>query len=276
MRKRKVKGMLATLVAVLVLSGVFYASAAEGTGTGTNLGETTTTTTPSPGVDPTEPETPAENIGNVDSENLVEEIGKKEEGTTVGISYTGEKSELKAEVFDAIKGKDKTIELTDGTVTWSFNGNDIKGATNKINLKVEPSKLNDFNGSKKDTIKGLVKKASETAVLTFANNGTLPGKATISVKKDTLFPTSTKTTFYVYYFNEKTNKLVFVDTARVNGDNLTFDITHNSNFVITDARVDSSTTTTTVNRGSYKGPIDEHIVGGTSSSVKDNPHTGAY
>ena len=273
MRKRKVKGMRATLVAVLVLSGVFYASAAEGTGTGTNLGETVTTTTPSPGVDPSDP--PAENIGSVDKEDLAAEIESKEEGTTVEISYTGEKSELKAEVFDAIKGKDKTIELTDGTVTWSFNGNDIKGATNKINLKVEPSKLNDFNGSKKDTIKDLVKKASETAVLTFADNGTLPGKATISVKKDTLFPSSTKTTFYVYYFNEKTNKLEFVDTAKVNGDNLTFDITHNSNFVITDTRVDSSTTTT-VNKGSYKGPIDEHIVGGNSSSVKDNPHTGAY
>lgn len=149
MRKRKVKGMLATLVAVLVLSGVFYASAAEGTGTGTNLGETVTTTTPSPGVDPSDP--PAENIGSVDKEDLAAEIESKEEGTTVEISYTGEKSELKAEVFDAIKGKDKTIELTDGTVTWSFNGNDIKGATNKINLKVEPSKLNDFNGSKKDT-----------------------------------------------------------------------------------------------------------------------------
>lgn len=68
MRKRKVKGMLATLVAVLVLSGVFYASAAEGTGTGTNLGETVTTTTPSPGVDPSDP--PAENIGSVDKEDL--------------------------------------------------------------------------------------------------------------------------------------------------------------------------------------------------------------
>ncbi len=81
MRKRKVKGMLATLVAVLVLSGVFYASAAEGTGTGTNLGETVTTTTPSPGVDPSDP--PAENIGSVDKEDLAAEIESKEEGTTV-------------------------------------------------------------------------------------------------------------------------------------------------------------------------------------------------
>ena len=93
----------------------------------------------------------------------------------------------------------------------------------------------------------------------------------------------------MYYFNETKNLLEYIITANAANGYLNFDIFHNSDYIITDRLIRSSSSDTSSpsrpsspssgsGSSSYKGPIDQHFVGGGTPppSVKENPRTGAY
>ncbi len=93
----------------------------------------------------------------------------------------------------------------------------------------------------------------------------------------------------MYYFNKTKNLLEYITMANVANGYLNFDIFHNSDYIITDRLIRSSSSDTSSpsrpsspssgsGSSSYKGPIDQHFVGGGTPppSVKENPRTGAY
>ena len=64
------------------------------------------------------------------TDNISEEIDKVNEGEKILVHYTKENDTVPADVFDAIKGQDKTVTLEEEGVQWVFNGKDIEDDKN--------------------------------------------------------------------------------------------------------------------------------------------------
>lgn len=107
---------------------------------------------------------------------------------------------IDAKVFEAIKGIDKlvsvVVESQGITLTWTFNGKDIKDTTKSVDLTLNAAAPN------KDLI---TKVDSNAQIISFKNHGTLPAPMTITIPVDTKKFDVTKP-LYFYYYNETTKK----------------------------------------------------------------------
>ena len=77
-------------------------------------------------------------------------------------------------------------------------------------------------------------------VISFAENGVLPGKATITANLGASW--ADKNTVYVYYYNPTTNKAEKI-AGPIKADaagNITFDITHCSDYFVSDKNLVSA------------------------------------
>jgi LPXTG-motif cell wall-anchored protein len=164
--------------------------------------------------------------------NLNKELEEKPEGSTTNIDYR-EHPILDNSTFDAIKGQDKNIVLEDGIVTWTFNGKDITQEIKDIDLRVNIAKASETTSTAKEAILETVKDGN-VIVVSFAENGVLPGAAKVKVNLGSGW--ANKEDVYVYYFNPTTNK-----TEKIAGPlkadasgNVEFTITHNSDYIVAD------------------------------------------
>ena len=166
------------------------------------------------------------------SQDLADQINKMEEGHTAYI-YHGNNDTLSKDVFEAIAGKDKTIAVESDGIQWIFEGEDI-----------DESKIKDINlGTtieekwfSESEVNQEIAWDQNAVVLQFADNGDLPGEATIRVKIDPVFKDYIGTeNLYVYYYDNTTKEFKEI-AANLNTESdgyLEFTITHNSDFVIT-------------------------------------------
>lgn len=141
------------------------------------------------------------------------------------------------EIFDTIKGQDKNISFIQSGLEWSFNGKDITGSTKNIDMSVNVAGLYNSISANRGEIAAKSGNAGVT-VVSFANNGQLPGKAAIKVKLDSQWlsdPTNAKKSLFVYYYNESSKKLEEIANG-LKADNgyVQFNITHNSDYVVSD------------------------------------------
>lgn len=139
---------------------------------------------------------------------------------------------IKKEVFDAIKGTNKTIYIESNGIEWIFNGSDIKNAKD-IDVKLDI--FYDHNYSE-ENIEELVEKA---LILKFEDNGELPGVATVRIKLDYALRNYIGDKIYVYYYN---NELFSDITGNLLGQNengwFEFKIDHNSIYVLSTTKPD--------------------------------------
>lgn len=179
-----------------------------------------------------ENDTTGDIITSTNSPSLVEDIKNMQEGNTAHIYY-GNGATLKKEVFEAIKGQDKTISLESAGIEWIFNGKDITDENIKdidLTTGIE-AKWN----SDSDAADG-IDWDQNALILSFAENGKLPGKATIRIKADYVFKDAVGTeNLYVYYYDNTTKEYVQVaaNLTITQDEYLEFTIDHNSDFVIT-------------------------------------------
>lgn len=163
---------------------------------------------------------------------LAEEINQMEEGSTAHIYY-GNGASLSKDVFEAIKGQDKTISLESAGIEWIFNGQDIEDENIKdidLTTDINLSWNSDSEAAQE------IPWDQNAIVLSFADNGTLPAPAKIRIKMDYAFKDSVGTdNLYVYYYDNTNKEFVQVAANLVitDDDYLEFTITHNSDFVIT-------------------------------------------
>lgn len=140
----------------------------------------------------------------------------------------GQNSKVAAEVFELIRGKDITVLFKSKNISWSFNGMDLKGELKAIDLSLNEapeygSQIND--------------KAKDVQIISFRNNGILPGKAEVTVKLDgNWLKDRNKDSLYLFYFNPEEKKFEKIDgPLRVDKDDyIKFTITHCSDYVISD------------------------------------------
>lgn len=172
-------------------------------------------------------------ITNTDNPDLADDIVKQPNDARIIISYETD-SNLSEDIFNAIKGTNKTIVLESEGIQWEFNGKDIE-ASKGVDLNVSIDKISSSLTGNAQNIQNIVKDVP-TMVLSFANNGKLPGKATIRIKADYAFRKYVgEENLYVYYYDNTTGKLVSIaSNIDVSQEGyLSFEIDHNSDFIIT-------------------------------------------
>lgn len=179
-----------------------------------------------------ENDTSGDIITSTNNTNLVEDIQNMAEGSTAHIYY-GNGATISKEVFEAIKGQDKTIALKSDGIEWIFNGQDVTDENiKKIDLTTSiEAKWN----SDSDAAEG-IDWEQNALILSFAENGKLPAPAKIRIKADWVFKDAVGTeNLYVYYYDNTTKKYVQVaaDLTITKDEYLEFTIDHNSDFVIT-------------------------------------------
>ena len=172
---------------------------------------------------------------SVSKSEFVEQLEEAKDDAYIVADYSGNAT-LPEEAFEAIAGTDKTVDLVSEGVTWRFNGEDITKETKDIDLSVKITKAEEETSASGQEIKELLDD-SAAVVLKFAENGELPGKATIQVKVDYAMREylGSGQKLYVYYYNNQTGKLELVaeDLTVVNDTYVEFAITHCSYYVLT-------------------------------------------
>ena len=170
--------------------------------------------------------------------NLSEDIKNMEDGKTAYISY-GRNDVLPAEVFEAIKGTNKTIVLESAGIQWIFNGQSITDKNIKeinLNTTIEEKYSSDSEASEE------LPWEQKAIILSFEDNGPLPGPAKIRVKMDYAFQNYVGAeNLYVYYYDNTNKKFELVGEKLTITDDeyLEFTITHNSDFVITSGPIET-------------------------------------
>ena len=179
--------------------------------------------------------TGADIITSVSNSAFVSEVTNAADDSYIVADFSGDTT-LPQEAFDGIKGTNKTLDLTSEGVTWRFEGSDIVNAPKDIELNVTISKVEEVNSGSGAEIEDKLE-GNPGVVMKFAENGELPGKATIQVKVDysmrQYLGSSDKLS--VYYYNNQTGKLELVaeDLTVINDTYVEFSITHCSYYVLT-------------------------------------------
>lgn len=167
-------------------------------------------------------------------------------GSTIHIDYSGNTT-LSKSVFDAIKGKNKTIRLYGGNgVEWIFNGTSITGDTKSIQLS---SSVEMLPNSSKPTAGGIAKIVNgiPSIVVTFPNNGQLPGPATVRVPISAAMRSYLGTnTLNVYYYDEVGGRFALIrESVPIGSDGYAqFTISHCSTYVLTARAIQSGSPAT--------------------------------
>ena len=175
-------------------------------------------------------------ISSTTDKELIDKIKGASDNAKIAINSTSS-SIVSKEVFDTIKGTNKTIYIESGGIQWVFNGNDIKEAK-EIDTSVNFNYLyNDKINSKLSDV------VSRGLVINFSDNGKLPGKALIRVKTDYALRDylGIENLFVYHYINE--DNILFNRVAKnismTEDGYLEFYVDHNSTFVIASHEVDS-------------------------------------
>ena len=196
---------------------------------------------------PTTPEIPNKtSAANTSPEVVIGAISGVASNGKVTVDVTANKSVAK-EIFDAIKGTDKTVTFTQNGIEWSFSGKDITNSTKTIDMTVNVAKLVDTTTDNKTEIQNNVKD-KDVVVISFASNGQLPGKAGVRVKLDAAWlADKNKNNINIYYFNKTTKAMETIASGLVVDAEgyVAFEITHNSDYVVSDQDLTKTETTPT-------------------------------
>lgn len=166
------------------------------------------------------------------SNKLDEVIINAKEDAIISIDSTRNKI-VKKTIFDNIKGTNKTIIIESKGIQWIFKGSNIVNETKDINTEVNFYKLEE----KDNKITNKIKKP--TLIISFANNGLLPGKCKVRIKADyALQQYLGKEKLYVYYYDESEEQFSSVASKiHLTSDGYyEFYITHNSSYILTNSK----------------------------------------
>lgn len=189
-------------------------------------------------------------VASTNTQNLAERIKEQPFEAAILIDYSNN-SVVKGDVFDAIKGTNKTLILESSGAQWIFEGKNITGESKDIDLDVKVQTLDEK--AEVDNIENIITTIGEqpAVVLTFPENGTLPGSAKIRIKADArMIKYLGQDGLYAYYMDNATGKMVQVaEKLSVTTDSfIEFDITHCSNYIIVQGELQDLTIKGTQNK----------------------------
>ena len=172
---------------------------------------------------------------SVSKDTFVDEVANAEDDAYIAADYSGNAT-MPKEAFEAIAGTDKTIDLISDGITWRFEGSDITKTSKDIDLSVQITKAEENTSADGEAIQDKLN-GTTGVVMKFAENGQLPGKATIQVKVDYAMREylGSDTGLSVYYYNNQTGELELIasNLKVINDTYVEFPITHCSYYVLT-------------------------------------------
>ena len=170
-----------------------------------------------------------ENITEDSIKAITESDGKSE----ITINATGNNI-ISKEIFNAIKGTNKKLIIKYNDNEFIFNGKDITDIKD-IDTKITISCISD------DETFDIIN--NNGYIIKFANNGKLPGKATIRLKTtEEMQEFFGNNKIYLYYYDETNQKFTLISkTITSNNGYYEFTINHNSKYILTDNKIDSTT-----------------------------------
>lgn len=169
---------------------------------------------------------------STNTDAVVDTIKDSAAGSTTVIKIA-EDNKVDASILKAIAGTDKTVVFEKDGVTWSFNGKDINHEMKNLDLSAKVGNAKDSVSPNRDAIAAKVK-GENVMVITFAENGVLPGAAKVTVNLGSAW--ANKNNLFVYYYNPQTKKVEKID-GNLKADskgNVTFTITHCSDYFVAD------------------------------------------
>lgn len=173
-----------------------------------------------------------DNILYLDNDKITSDIIAKLTNINSNIVITidaNKDSIIKSDIFNAIKGSNKTILIKYDDNEWIFNGTNI---TNIKNIDVSCI-LNKIDSSSDDFLMSTMNKG---LVLNFPSNGELPGKVLIRIKAtESILKYLGESPAYVYYYDENGKKLdkVAIQITLTEDGYYEFYINHNSTYILT-------------------------------------------
>jgi len=178
---------------------------------------------------------------SLSNSHLSKKLTDMEEGKTARILIDG-KAIAKKELFEAIKGKDKTIVFYYENYQWVFYGKDIVNPKDIVlTIFFERIYGVDYGYN------------NEIMQISFANNGVLPGKANIRIKADyTHLLNGLTGSIYLYYLNQSTETISLEDQSNpqyiLDDTNhwCYFDIDHNSKYLLSSHKLKNKVKVTKV------------------------------
>lgn len=200
-------------------------------------------------------------------------IANSNSGTTINVNSESNPI-VDSSIFSAISGEDKTIVFKQNNAEWSFSGKDISETAKNIDLTTSISKI---DSSTSEDAKDILNKLEDdnSILIKFADNGVLPGKATVKLLLGSDY--ANKKGLYLFYYNPSTKSLEKLSNAiNVDSDGwAVIQIVHCSEYVLSTNDVKASTSTdTTTNTGNNNNTqnISAQASASGSSSL---PKTGA-
>ena len=174
------------------------------------------------------PQPTGPNTGNSEGwDDIQEEIGQAQPGDTITIDMSGE-TEVPAEMFEEVAGKDVTVELDlGGGITWTVNGQDVPTDTSlsDLDLGVDLG----TNGISADVI-NTVTGAYGTVQMTLAHDGAFGFTLTLTA------PLGRENAGYwanLYHYDEEAEALTFETSAQIADDgSVALRMSHASQYAI--------------------------------------------
>ena len=197
-------------------------NATSGNATSSNVTRTTRPTTTTKVY--ANAETKRDYLSSINS-NKLDEFKNAGEGSNYIIEVDDDPL-VKSDLFETIKGSDKTLTFVVDDNELIFNGKDIVNPKN-VNAYFDVQSLS-FD-------KKIEEKLSSGFIIYFANDGTLPGKAKVRIKADSSITSELSSKNYIYYYNKTEDlfELIASNVQLTSDGYYEFTITHNSNYVIT-------------------------------------------
>lgn len=162
--------------------------------------------------------------------NIVAKLYSTNENTNITINADA-KTLINSELFDVIKGKEKTLTINYHNNQIVFNGKNINSSkTIDVAMLVK-------NVTSNEDINKLVAKG---IIVSFPDNGNLPGDALIRIKATKNIQRVLEDTIHIYYFNETDNNFfeIQTDVKKTEDDYYEFTINHNSNYLLVNEKLD--------------------------------------
>lgn len=185
------------------------------------------------------------------TEAKIKEISKSEDKTEITINATGN-SIISKELFNSIKGTNKKLIIKYQDNEIIFNGKDIT-TSKDIDASIKILCI-----SEDETFKEI---SNNGYIINFADNGNLPGKATIKLKA-----TSEMSDFfknkkaYLYYYDEMNKKYTIIsNTLTLKEGYYEFMIDHNSKYILTDKKISKNEATVNENKVDFQNSNNTNI-----------------
>lgn len=164
---------------------------------------------------------------------IITKIYNSEVGSTITIN-TNTNTIIKEELFDSIKGKKKKLVINNSNNQMIFEGKNIKNSKT-IDVSIEINKVEENSD--------IYKLVKEGYIISFADNGDLPGNALIRIKSnDELTKLYGEDKINIYYFNKNSNKFSLINSSikKTSDGYYEFNINHNSEYLMTNKKLDDS------------------------------------